>query len=140
MERNLIKAEQEFNNQKEQHDSVQNMLMNLQAGIEHLCGKLNEIRISSPDTQIKNFETVTQVNLVESIELARKKIKVLLKEIKEDTSLYEEAIEAVKSGEGMQRCQNPGANMYRSSFNIERSKIDPNGHLPSSNIRVKLPQ
>jgi hypothetical protein len=45
MEKNLTTAEQKHINAKETHDNLQKMILDLHAGIEHLCGKLNEIRI-----------------------------------------------------------------------------------------------
>jgi len=45
------------------------MILDLQAGIEHICGKLVEIRIdNSPEI------TVTQNNLAESLEIGMKKL------------------------------------------------------------------
>ena len=41
------------------------MLLDLQAGIEHLCGKLNEIRLEGGS---ENINTITQDNLVEGLE------------------------------------------------------------------------
>ena len=43
MERNLAQAEQKYEQARESYDKVKKMLLDLQAGIEHLCGKLNEI-------------------------------------------------------------------------------------------------
>lgn len=40
------------------------MLLDLQAGIEHLCGKLNEIRLEKPGFIMENIETISQQNLV----------------------------------------------------------------------------
>lgn len=43
MERALGQAEQKYEQARESYDKVKKMLLDLQAGIEHLCGKLNEI-------------------------------------------------------------------------------------------------
>ena len=59
MEKNLIKAENEHDSAKEEHDNLQKMLLDLQAGIEHLCGKLNEIKLEVPGNQVINIENVT---------------------------------------------------------------------------------
>jgi len=58
------------------------MLLDLQAGIEHLCSKLNEIRVEKPGEAAAPIETVTQQNLVDNLELARQKMKVLIKDMK----------------------------------------------------------
>ena len=68
MEKNLTTAEQKHINAKETHDNLQKMILDLHAGIEHLCGKLNEIRIEDAGVNQKNIESVTQQNLVESLE------------------------------------------------------------------------
>jgi hypothetical protein len=45
MERSLAQAEQKHVLAKQNHDQATKMLLDLQAGIEHLCGKLNEIKL-----------------------------------------------------------------------------------------------
>ena len=59
MERNMAVAEQKHLKAKEAHDKVKKMLLDLQAGVEHLCGKLNEIRIE--DQFNNNFENILTV-------------------------------------------------------------------------------
>jgi hypothetical protein len=44
------------------------MLLDLQAGIEHLCGKLNEIVIDDPSGKLQNIEKISQENLVQGLE------------------------------------------------------------------------
>ena len=65
------------------------MLLDLQAGIEHLCGKLNEIRLEGGS---ENINTITQDNLVEGLEQARQKLKILHRELKKDDGLFNEAM------------------------------------------------
>ena len=65
MERNLAQAEMKHEKARESHGKTQKMLLDLQAGIEHLCGKLNEIRLEGVD---KNIETICQENLVDGLE------------------------------------------------------------------------
>lgn len=52
MERNLLLAEQKHEKAKESYDKEKKMLLDLQAGIEHLCSKLNEIKIDNPYQKI----------------------------------------------------------------------------------------
>ena len=49
MERSLVAAEQKHEKAKEAHDKVKKKLLDLWAGIENLCGKLNEIRLEGKD-------------------------------------------------------------------------------------------
>jgi hypothetical protein len=44
---------------KESYDKVKKMLLDLQAGIEHLCSKLNEIVIDDPSGQLQNIEKIS---------------------------------------------------------------------------------
>lgn len=85
-----------------------------------------------------NIEKVSQTNLVESIEQVRHKVKVLLKDMKEDPSLFEEALRAIRQGTGMAVKPKDAADMYRKSFAMERSKVEGNSHLISANVRVKI--
>ena len=71
MERNLAQAEQKHEKARDAYDKVKKMLLDLQAGIEHLCGKLNEIQIDDPSGKIKNIDKITQDNLVEGLEQSR---------------------------------------------------------------------
>jgi septal ring factor EnvC (AmiA/AmiB activator) len=62
MERNLSQTEQKHAATKQEHDNLQKMLLDLQAGIEHLCAKLNEIKLqntSMNNPPIQNIETIT---------------------------------------------------------------------------------
>ena len=74
------------------------MLLDLQAGIEHLCSKLNEIKIENPYQKVKNIESITQDNLVEGLEQSRQKLKILYKELKQDQALYNEAMDHIRGG------------------------------------------
>lgn len=98
MERNLAQAEQKHEKAKESYDKEKKMLLDLQAGIEHLCSKLNEIKIENPYQKTTNIETITQDNLVEGLEQSRKKLKLLYKELKNDKQLYEEAMKHIRGG------------------------------------------
>ena len=103
------------------------MILDLHAGIEHICGKLVEIRIdNSPEI------TVTQNNLAESLEIGMKKLQVLVKEMKSDAS-FAEAVEHVTGGPSSRPM--PAENMYKSSYNMPVKK-----EMPSQNVRVKLQQ
>jgi hypothetical protein len=82
---------------RESHGKSQKMLLDLQSGIEHLCGKLNEIRLEGAGVE-KNIETINQENLVEGLEQARQKLKLLYKELKKDPELFEEAMSNVQGG------------------------------------------
>jgi len=84
LERQLAKAEQEYSDAKDQHDHFQKMVLDLQAGVEHLCYKLNEVKLSKPSDTTVNIEKVTQSNIVEGIEQVRHKMKVVLKDLSED--------------------------------------------------------
>lgn len=45
MERALNTTRHQHDKAKENYDKVKKMLLDLQAGIEHLCGKLNEVHL-----------------------------------------------------------------------------------------------
>lgn len=68
MEIKLAQAEQNFEKAKESYDRVKKMLLDLQAGIEHLCGKLNEIQLQDASGTFENIEKISQENLVEGLE------------------------------------------------------------------------
>ena len=70
-EADLAKAQQKHAKTKEIHDANKKMLLDLQAGIEHLCGKLNEIKLEQTNQKKKdivNIEKINQHNLVEGLE------------------------------------------------------------------------
>jgi len=60
MERGLAQAEQKHALVKQNHNNAQKVILDLQAGIEHLCGKLNEIRLEGGNVRIDHIESVTQ--------------------------------------------------------------------------------
>ena len=98
MERNLGQAEQKYEKAKESYDKEKKMLLDLQAGIEHLCSKLNEVKIENPYQKVTNIEHITQENLVEGLEQSRKKLKILYKELKQDVELYNQAMNHIRGG------------------------------------------
>jgi transposase-like protein len=57
---------------------------------------LNEIRIDSSKQKFDNINTVTQENMVECLEQSRQKLKLMMKEMKEDPVLYAEAFKHVR--------------------------------------------
>lgn len=98
MERNLSAAEVKHTKTVEEIKKTKKTTLDLQAGIEHLFGRLNEIRIDSSSKQkFDNIQTVTQDNMVECLEQSRQKLKLMMKEMKEDPELYAEAIRNVNS-------------------------------------------
>lgn len=71
-------------------------LLRLQAGIDHLCGRLNEVEIIDDNDNYKtNIKTITQENIVDALEHTRKKLKLLYKNLQEDKDLFREAMEQV---------------------------------------------
>lgn len=74
--------------------------MDLQAGVEHLHGKLGEIKLeaNNPSDKVTNITQITHENLVESMEQSRKKLKILFNKMKEDPHLFEEAMHHVHRG------------------------------------------
>lgn len=85
MENNLKEVEQKHEKAKELYDKTKKMLLDLQAGVENLSGKLNEIRIErkneSVDGQFENIMQLTQKNIVEGLEQSRQKLKILYKDL-----------------------------------------------------------
>ena len=60
MENNLKEVEMKHEKAKELYDKTKKMLLDLQAGVENLSGKLNEIRIErKSDSNEKKFENIT---------------------------------------------------------------------------------
>lgn len=79
--------------------------------------------------------------MVESLEQARHKMKVMIKELKQDTELFEEALDKIHNGTFNHHSEGIKENMYKSSYNMDKKKIENKG-LPqvNQNVRVKLPQ
>lgn len=131
-ERQLAAAEQKHERQKEIHDKSKKKLLDLQAGIEHLSGKLQEIKLEGFDHEdIENIHNITLSNLVEGLNQARQKLKILYKYVQSDSNLFEEAMAHVKSGglSGNQASlmKNPSGNFFQS-----------NKQEDGRNIRIKL--
>ena len=58
MERNLTIAEVKHEKAKESYDKVKKMVLDLQAGVENLCGKLNEIHLEKVDSTQGKIEAI----------------------------------------------------------------------------------
>ena len=127
MERNLALAESKHAKAKEEYDRVKKMLLDLQAGIEHLCGKLNEIQLYGGKS--KNIDKVSQSNLVEGLEQARQKLKILYKDMKQDPELFEESLVHVKGGNNFDTKKVPRGNFFSKD----------SAAITNQNVRVKLP-
>ena len=112
MERNLAQAEQKYEQARESYDKVKKMLLDLQAGIEHLCGKLNEIVIEGGDTV--NIGKISQENLVEGLEQSRQKLKLLYMQMQKDPALFEQSMAQVKGGGISGPHQKPKGNYFKS--------------------------
>lgn len=98
MENTLTKVVQEHEKSKEQYDKTKKMLLDLQAGVENLCGKLNEIRLENANDKAGHYDnilTITQQNIVEGLEQSRQKLKILYKSLKQDPEMFVEAMEHV---------------------------------------------
>lgn len=102
MENNLKEVEQKHEKAKELYDKTKKMLLDLQAGVENLSGKLNEIRIErkneSVDGQFENIMQITQKNIVEGLEQSRQKLKILYKDLQADKEIFKEAMNNVQGG------------------------------------------
>lgn len=99
MEKNLNLAEQKHLKAVATSEKSKKTCLDLQAGIEHLSGRLNEIKISSAtDKNLQNINTVTNINMVECLEQSRQKLKLLIKEMKKDPELFNEAMQHVQGG------------------------------------------
>ena len=59
MEVNYGQAKQKHEKANELHEKTKKMLLDLQAGIEHLCSKLNEFYLSDNSEQGVNIINVT---------------------------------------------------------------------------------
>lgn len=59
MEKNLLTAEMRHSKVKEGHDVVRKQLLDLQAGVEHLHGKLSEIKLEAIDENTTNVNNVS---------------------------------------------------------------------------------
>ena len=151
MERNLAAAEQKHEKAKEAHDKSQKMVLDLQAGIEHLCGKLNEVKIEVGSSEsskrgVANISNITQENLVEGLEQSRQKLKILYREMKEDQALFQEATRHVQGG-GLGGNQSrmfkdgPKGNFFSKPKGSVQQMSSAGAGPPvvSQNVRVKLP-
>lgn len=99
MEKNLNLAEQKHLKAVATSEKSKKTCLDLQAGIEHLSGRLNEIKISSEnDKNLQNINTVTNYNMVECLEQSRQKLKILIREMKKDPDMFAEAMSHVQSG------------------------------------------
>lgn len=63
MESSLKEVEIKYEKSKEVYDKTKKMLLDLQAGVENLAGKLNDIRIERSDEcpDSVEFENITQI-------------------------------------------------------------------------------
>jgi len=132
MERSLVQAQQRHSNAKDQHDNLAKMLLDLQAGIEHLCSKLNEITLQTHHERLGVIQKVTQENLVDSLEEARRKMKVLVSEMEEEQDLLAEAMHVITHGSGTEK--KTSTNVFKETYALGNK--DP---IINQNVRVKLP-
>lgn len=99
IENSLKIEEQKHEKAKELYDKTKKMLLDLQAGVENLSGKMNEIRLErsseSREGRFSNIITITQQNIVEGLDQSRMKLKILFRGLKEDPVLFEEAMKNV---------------------------------------------
>ena len=62
MERNYSIAEARHAKVKDASDLVKKQLMDLQAGVEHLHGKLSEIKLEGSETSSTKVNNITTIN------------------------------------------------------------------------------
>ena len=103
MENNLKEVELKHEKSKDLYDKTKKMLLDLQAGVENLSGKLNEIRIErqsdAADQKFENITQITQKNIVEGLEQSRQKLKILYRDLKSNNLLFKEAMSNVQGGD-----------------------------------------
>lgn len=80
---------------KETYDESNRMIVDLQAGTDHLCGKLNEIKLEENAKDVV-IDSSHPTKLVEALDQARQKLKIIYNSMKnEDPALFKEAIDHV---------------------------------------------
>ena len=99
MERELALAKSQHEKAEANFERYRKKLLDTQAGIEHLHGRLCEIRVVTKDDDYEDIPYVNQDNLVPALELSRKKLKVLQRELKAaEPMLLREAMDQVRGG------------------------------------------
>ena len=132
METSLAQAEQKHEETKVTHENLSRTVLDLQAGIEHLCSKLNEIHIQGSKESI---QTITSENLVEGLGEAQLKMMLLQRSMQQDKILYQEAESKIFSHQtGSQR---PAKNQYKDTYGLQKRH---DGPQVDTNVRVKVPE
>ena len=90
VEKNVNAAQIKYNSNKEKLERINKVLVNAKAGIEHLCEKLNDIKLEGVPNVI-----VTDNTLVEALIQCEQKLEYIFSLVKNDL-LYEEAIQKIR--------------------------------------------
>lgn len=83
-------AQQKFDRNKEKLERINKQLVNAKAGIEHLCEKLNDIKLEGVPNVF-----VTDSTLVDALIQCEQKLEYLYGLVRFN-SLYEEAIQKIR--------------------------------------------
>ena len=135
MEISLAQAEQKHGETKATHENLSRTVLDLQAGIEHLCSKLNEIHVQGSN---ENIQTVTSENLVEGLDQAQLKMKLLQRDMQQDSQLYQEAVSKIFSYQTDNTRGSQIKNQYKQTYGLEKKHDQ--GPQVNTNVRVKLPE
>ncbi len=90
VEKNVNAAQIKYNSNKEKLERINKVLVNAKAGIEHLCEKLNDIKLEGVPNVI-----VTDNTLVEALIQCEQKLEYIFSLVRND-NLYEEAIQKIR--------------------------------------------
>lgn len=142
MEIKVQRVQHKHSSIKETYDESNRMLVDLQAGIDHLCGKLNEIKLEENAKDVV-IDSSHPTKLVDALDQARQKLKIIYNSMKnEDAALFQEAIDHVhRGGLGGNQAkllkQGPQGNFFARPNQQAKGTT---GAQVSQNVRVRLPE
>jgi len=98
VEKNVNSAQIKYNANKERLERINKVLVNAKAGIEHLCEKLNDIKLEGVPNVV-----VTDNTLVEALIQCEQKLEYIFSLVRNDV-LYEEAMLKIR---GLKKDEEP---------------------------------
>jgi len=98
VEKNVNSAQLKYNANKERLERINKVLVNAKAGIEHLCEKLNDIKLEGVPNVV-----VTDNTLVEALIQCEQKLEYIFSLVRNDV-LYEEAMLKIR---GLKKDEEP---------------------------------
>ena len=93
VEKNVNNAQAKYDRNKDKLERIEKALINAKAGIEHLCEKLNEIKLAGLPNVVVSDNT-----LVEAMIQCEQKLETIIQLIKSEPILYEEALQKIRGG------------------------------------------